>query len=129
MSFLKGRVLCSEDDADSRELIVLVLKRSGYQVVCTETGTQALDLAKNERFDLFLVDNWMPEITGPDLTRLIREFNQTTPILFYSAAAFESDRQLAFEAGAQGYLTKPCGIEELAAEVDRLIAASTVLNN
>ena len=129
MSFLRGRVLCSEDDADSRELIVLVLKGSGYQVVCTETGTQALDLAKNERFDLFLVDNWMPGITGPDLTRLIRKFNQTTPILFYSAAAFESDRQLAFEAGAQGYLTKPCGIEELAAEVDRLIAASTVLNN
>ncbi len=129
MSFLRGRVLCSEDDADSRELIVLVLKGTGYQVVCTETGTQALDLAKNERFDLFLVDNWMPGITGPDLTRLIREFNQTTPILFYSAAAFESDMQLAFEAGAQGYLTKPCGIEELAAEVDRLIAASTVLNN
>ena len=94
---------------------------------CTETGTPGLDLAKNGSFDLFLVDNWMPGITGPDLTRLIREFNQTTPILFYSAAAFESDMQLAFEAGAQGYLTKPCGIEELAAEVDRLIAASTVL--
>ena len=95
MSFLKGRVLCSEDDADFRELIVLVLKGSGYQVVCTETGTQALDLTKNGSFDLFLVDNWMPGITGPVLTRLIREFNQTTPILFYSAAAFESDMQLA----------------------------------
>jgi CheY-like chemotaxis protein len=95
MSFLKGRVLCSEDDADFRELIVLVLKGSGYQVVCTEAGTQALDFAKNGSFDLFLVDNWMPGITGPVLTRLIREFNQTTPILFYSAAAFESDMQLA----------------------------------
>ena len=95
MSFLKGRVLCREDDGDSRELIILVLKGSGYQVVCTEAGTQALDLAKNGSFDLFLVDNWMPGVTGPDLTRLIREFNQTTPILFYSAAAFESDMQLA----------------------------------
>ena len=84
MSFLKGRVLCSEDDADFRELIVLVLKGSGYQVICTEARTQPLDLAKNERFDLFLVDNWMPGITGPDLTRLITEFNQTTPIIFYS---------------------------------------------
>ena len=124
MTFLKGRILCSEDDPDSRELIVLVLKGSVYEVVCTETGTEALGLAKNERFDLFLVDSWMPGLTGPDLTRLIREFNQTTPILFYSAAAFESDMQLAFEAGAQGYLTKPCGIEELAQEVDRLIKQS-----
>lgn len=124
MSFLKGRVLCSEDDPDSRELIVLVLKGSGYDVVCAETGTEALDRAKSEHFDLFLVDNWMPGITGPNLTRFIREFNQTTPILFYSAAAFESDRQDAFDAGAQGYLTKPCGIEQLAQEVDRLITQS-----
>jgi CheY-like chemotaxis protein len=43
---------------------------------------------------------------------------------FYSAAAFESDMQLAFDAGAQGYPTKPCGIEELATEVHRLIAES-----
>jgi CheY-like chemotaxis protein len=69
-----GRVLCSENDPDSRELIVLVLKATGYEVVCTETGITALDLAKNERFDLFLVDSWMPGITGPDLTRIIREF-------------------------------------------------------
>ena len=47
--------LC-EDDPESRELIVLVLKASGYEVVCTATGTEALDLAKNERFDLFVSD-------------------------------------------------------------------------
>jgi len=95
MSFLKGRVLCSEDDADSRELIVLVLKGSFYQVVCTETGTQALDLAKNGSFDLFLVDNWMHGITGPVLTGLIREFNQTTADPLLLSAAFELDMQLA----------------------------------
>ena len=86
-----------------------------------ETGTEALSLAKNEHFDLFLVDNWLPGLSGPELTRDIREFNQTTPILFYSGAAYEYDKQAAFDAGAQGYLIKPIGIERLVEEIERLI--------
>jgi CheY-like chemotaxis protein len=94
-----------------------------------ESGSEALSLAKNERFDLFLIDNWMPEMTGPELTRFIREFNQTTPILFYSGAAFEDDKEAAVNAGAQGYLIKPIGIERLIEEVERLIGTSkTVVN-
>jgi CheY-like chemotaxis protein len=79
----KGRILCAEDDHDARELIIFTLRLNGYQVTCAETGTEALSLAKNEHFDLFLVDNWLPGLNGPELTRHIREFNQTTPILFY----------------------------------------------
>jgi CheY-like chemotaxis protein len=75
-TFVKGHILYTEDDPDSRDLI---LKQNGYQVTCTENGTEALSLAKNQHFDLFLVDNWLPGLTGPDLTRYIREFNQTTP--------------------------------------------------
>ena len=91
-------------------------------VTCAVNGTEALGLAQTQHFDLFLVDNWLPGITGPELTRHIREFNQTTPILFYSAAAYDSDRQNALDAGAQGYLVKPVAIEELVDEVARLIA-------
>ncbi|HKP39126.1 MAG TPA: response regulator [Pyrinomonadaceae bacterium] len=122
MSFLKGRILYTEDDFDCREMVLFMLRESGYEVTCVETGTEALSLAKTERFDLFLVDNWLPGLTGPELTRHIREFNRTTPILFYSGVAYEHDKQGALKAGAQGYLIKPCGIEELATEVDRLIA-------
>lgn len=117
----KGRILCAEDDHDARELIIFTLRLNGYQVTCVETGTEALSLAKNEHFDLFLVDNWLPGLSGPELTRDIREFNQTTPILFYSGAAYEYDKQAAFDAGAQGYLIKPIGIERLVEEIDRLI--------
>jgi len=64
----------------------------------------------------------MPETTGTELTRLIREFDKTTPILFYSAAAYEAGKQAAFDAGAQVYLTKPDGVVHLLDEVDKLIA-------
>ncbi len=126
----KRRILYSEDDPDSRELIKFVFTRSGYEVVCAESGPKALDLAQREQFDLFLIDNWMPDLTGVELTRHIRAFNQTTPILFYSGAARDADRQAALVAGAQGYLTKPVDIDLLLAEVETLImkkrsAAST----
>jgi DNA-binding response OmpR family regulator len=55
----------------------------------------------------------MPGLSGPDLTRQGREFNTSPPILFYSGAAQESDKQEASDAGAQGYLTKPLEISDL----------------
>ena len=117
----KGRILYTEDDPDSRELVRYLFTRAGYEVVCTESGPQALQLAKQEQFDLILVDNWMPNVTGLDLTRYIREFNQTTPILFYSGAAFETDRRDALNAGAQAYLTKPFDFQKLIPEAERLL--------
>jgi len=124
MSFLKGRVLYTEDDPDSRELIRYAFTREGYEVICAENSRDALRLAKQELFDLFLLDNWLPDLTGLALTRHIREFNQTTPILFYSGAAFETDKRDALNAGAQSYLTKPFDFLRLTDEAERLISAS-----
>lgn len=121
-SLRKGRILCADDNSDTRELVFLMLQSSGHDVTCVGSGAEALDLLKREKFDLIVFDNWMPEITGTELTRRIREFDKTTPILFYSAAAYEADKQAALDAGAQRYLTKPDGIEHLLDEVDKLIA-------
>ena len=66
----------------------------------------------------------MPGLSGTELTRKLREFDAETPILFYSAAAFESDKEAARLSGAQGYLVKPTTSEQLIAEVVRLIAES-----
>jgi DNA-binding response OmpR family regulator len=120
----KGRILFTEDDPESSELIKFLLQHNGYQVTCCDEAGEALQLAKSEDFDLFLLDNWLPDVTGTELTQQIRQFNQATPILFYSAAAFESDKEEAIKAGAQVYLTKPEGVEDLLGEVDRLINAS-----
>ena len=71
-------------------------------------------------YDLYLLDSWLPDGSGLDLCRKIREFDERTPILFYSAAA-EIDRELALSNGAQGYLTKPTLNTELCDLVSRLI--------
>ena len=120
----KGRILYTEDDPDSRELIRHVFTRGGYEVICAESSREALHLARREHFDLFLLDNWLPDLTGLELTRYIREFDQTTPILFYSGAAFEADKRDALNAGAQSYLTKPYDFQQLISEAQRLISAS-----
>lgn len=122
----KGRILCTEDDPDSRALLVFILENKGYLVTCPENSVDAVALAKHEKFDLLLVDNWMPGLSGQELTRQVREFNKKTPILFYSGAAYESDKQEARVAGAQGYLTKPFGISGLVDEVARLIAEAEI---
>ena len=120
----KGRVLCTEDNADTRVLIELTLTRYGFEIVSSLSSTEAICLAKTQTFDLYLVDNWMPGLSGTDLTKKLREFDAKTPILFYSAAAYESDKEAARLSGAQGYLVKPTTGEELVAEVVRLIAES-----
>lgn len=55
----------------------------------------------------------MPGLSGQELTTKIRKFNQSTPILFYSGAAYDEDKREACNAGAQGYLTKPEGVSVL----------------
>lgn len=118
----KARVLCTEDDEDTRELIRFTLRSEGYEVVTTENPAQALSLAQSEDFQLYIVDSWLPGVSGDELTRKIREFDSQTPILYYSGAALDADKESAFAAGAQAYLVKPAALTELVEEVSRLIA-------
>jgi DNA-binding response OmpR family regulator len=124
MSSPKGRILCTEDDADTRDLVRFVLTDAGYEIVCTSDAEKAVHLAQNQHFDLYLLDNWMPVMSGRGLTHQLRTFDSTTPILFYSGAGFESDKEDALAAGAQGYLVKPVLNDDLIAEVEKLIAES-----
>lgn len=126
MNSYKGRILCTEDDADTRDLITVVLTQHGFEVVCTQDTEEAIDLAKTQAFDLYLVDNWMPGLSGPNLTRRLRKFDIKTPVLFYSGAAYEADKEAARLSGAQGYLVKPTDGDHLIAEVVRLIAESKI---
>lgn len=101
MASPKARILCTEDDPDTRDLIKLVLGAEGYEVITSEKAQDALLLAQTKSFDLFLLDNWLPGFSGDELTKKIREFDFTTPILFYSGAAEDSDKESARAAGAQ----------------------------
>jgi len=115
------RVLYIEDHEDTRELVTLLLKQRNYEVVSTSTIETGIALAGSQQFDLYLLDSWLPDGSGLDLCRQIREFDTATPILFYSAAAYEIDRAAALQSGAQAYLIKPSAPSELCTMVTSLI--------
>lgn len=119
-----ARILYAEDDEDTRELVTLLLKTQNWQVIATDSHVEVLRLAKAEHFDLYLIDNWLPGISGVRLCQQLREFDRHTPVLFYSGAAYETDKELALLSGAQGYLVKPAEANELIAEVLRIISNS-----
>jgi len=119
-----GHILYVDDDAEMRDLVTFVLALSNYKVVAAESYDDALLLARADRFNLYLIDNWIPGGSGIELCQKLREFDPQTPILFYSGAVFEHDKQKAFAAGAQGYLVKPTANDVLIREVSRIILAA-----
>ena len=123
----KGRILCTEDHTDTRELLIVLLRSAGYDVICTDHAKQALALAKSQSFDLYMVDYWLPDFSGLSLTEWIREFDETTPILFYSGAGYDSDLKSALKAGADSYLVKPADADAILREIDQLIERSRLV--
>jgi DNA-binding response OmpR family regulator len=118
------RVLYIEDHEDTRELVTLLLNQRSYEVVTGATIESGIALALAQEFDLYLLDSWLPDGSGLDLCQRIREFDKTTPILFYSAAAYASDHEKAMRSGAQAYLIKPSQPSELCRMVTELIEES-----
>jgi CheY-like chemotaxis protein len=104
---MEPHILVADDDPDSRELVQFLLRSAGFRVSVTGNSAEALYQASRERFDALLLDNWMPDMTGLELCRRIRVFDQLTPILFCSGAVTEADIHAASLAGAQGYIAKP----------------------
>lgn len=118
----KKHILYIEDHEDTRELVSFVLKQRNYEVTTSATIENGVRLAGANKFDLYLLDSWLPDGSGLELCRKIREFDGNTPILFYSAATYEIDRELALLSGAQGYLTKPTKNTELCDLISSLIS-------
>ena len=124
MQVRKPRVLYIEDHEDTRELVTLLLSQKNYDVITGATIESGIALAAREEFDLYLLDSWLPDGSGLDLCEQIRQFDKTTPILFYSAAAYASDHEMALKCGAQGYLIKPSQPSDLCKLVGELIENS-----
>ncbi len=122
MQLSKGHILYIEDHEDTRDLVILVLKQNNFEVTVGATIKSGLQLLRQCKFDLYLLDSWLPDGSGLELCRQIREHDPLTPILFYSAAAYQADRESALSSGAQGYLVKPSRTSELCQLVELLIA-------
>ncbi len=107
------RILYAEDDSDTREMICIALELEGFEVVCPESPEEFMKLAQAEKWDVFMLDSWMPEMNGCDLCKELRKFDSVTPIVFYSAAAYETEKKKALNCGAQAYITKPASLDVL----------------
>ena len=103
----RARVLYVDDDDDSREMLSTLLGISRIDVTAVATAESALSLIDAERFDAYLLDSWLPDTDGFELCRLMREASPTTPVLFFSGAAYEADIQRGLNAGASAYVCKP----------------------
>lgn len=117
----KRSILYLEDHDDTRELVGLVLRDRDYDVTDVPTIEAAMELVQSTKFHLFLLDSWLADGSGIELCKKIRKVDPDTPIRFYSAAAYERDKDRAMSAGAQAYLTKPASFTEICELVARLI--------
>jgi DNA-binding response OmpR family regulator len=118
------RILYIEDHDDTRELVTLLLAQKSYEVITGSTIASGVALAGTDEFALYLLDSWLPDGSGLELCKQIRQFDKNTPILFYSAAAYATDSELALASGAQAYLVKPSLPTELCDLVTDLIEGS-----
>ena len=109
-------VLVVDDEAPMRKYITTNLKARGYDVLTAEDGTEALKLIDEHTVDLLILDIMMPGPDGLDVLRRVRR-DMEVPVVMLSARGRETDKVEALDAGADDYLTKPFGVEELLARI------------
>jgi two-component system alkaline phosphatase synthesis response regulator PhoP len=114
-------VLIADDDPDILLLLRVRLERSGYEVIAAQDGAEALALAFDRSPDLAILDISMPELTGVEVTRTLRERNFTQPVILLTALTQNADVAAGAAAGADAYLTKPFSPQELESRVRALI--------
>ena len=126
-SLQDSRILLVEDDKSIRLTVSETLSSEGFRVSSFKDGLSALDFFNNDikkDLDLIILDLMLPGLNGLELCRKIRNDEDYTPILILSAKDNESDRVLGLEVGADDYLTKPFGLNELIARSRALIRRS-----
>ena len=112
---LPKKILIVDDNQDSRELVVKVLKTRGYRTIEAVDGEEALEKAVTERPALILMDRSIPKIDGYEVTRRLKsqEEFKDIPIVALTAHAMRGDREKALAAGCEGYISKPINVRQL----------------
>ncbi len=121
------QILIVEDERPIREMIAFSLKRAGYLVHEAEDCRAARLLLADHRPDLLLVDWMLPDLSGLELTRLLKRDRETRelPIILLTARAAEADKIAGLEGGADDYITKPFSPRELLARIQAVLRRSS----
>lgn len=126
-------VLLVEDHLINQKVMTLILQRLGHRVTVVENGRIALDCLQTRSFDLILLDVMMPVMDGPQMLQVLREMEQREGghqcVIIVTAHATTGDKELFLEMGADGYLAKPIQINELGAEIVRVMNACVASQN
>ena len=113
-------ILLAEDEVETAEFVARGLDELGHNVVCANSGVDALHLVTTEPFDLILLDRMLPAMDGVAVLRRLRAAKIELPVLILTALGRIEDRVEGLEAGADDYLVKPFAFSELAARVNAL---------
>lgn len=110
-----------DDNAEMRALLAAYFRRLGFEVTEKENGATGLQTAATEHFDCFILDVSMPEMTGVEMLKKLRERGVQTPAIFLTAHDLLEDKVAGFEAGADDYLSKPFDPRELEYRIAALL--------
>ena len=117
------KILIVEDNKDSRELVIKVLKNKGYLLVEAVDGEDALLKATEQLPDLILMDISIPKIDGFEVTRRLKEREncKDIPIIALTAHAMKGDKEKALQAGCDGYISKPINVRQLPDQIQAFL--------
>lgn len=115
------KLLVVEDDANLGSLLAEYLRARGYETELRTDGQQGWQAYKDGAFDLLILDVMMPVKDGFTLAREIRRSDQDTPIIFLTAKSMKQDTIQGFQSGADDYVTKPFGIEEMLLRINAVL--------
>lgn len=113
-------ILIADDEKEIRDILNLLLKGEGYQVIQAENGRQAVELS-DDMVDLYILDVNMPEMTGFMAGAEIRSRFEDAPMVFLTAYSGESDKVMGFSVGADDYIVKPFSNMELLMRVKAIL--------
>jgi two-component system, OmpR family, phosphate regulon response regulator PhoB len=121
-----AKILVIEDEADIRQVLDYNLRTAGHDVIAVERGREGLELAREQRPDLVLLDLMLPDVSGTEVCRAIKDdpSTRTTPVVMLTARAEEIDRVVGFEIGADDYVTKPFSVRELLLRIRAVLRRS-----
>lgn len=123
---MKANLLYVEDDQSLSFVTRDNLELQGYKITHCADGNEAMEMIKNEKFDLYILDIMLPGVDGFTIAQEIRKFDMDAPILFLTAKSMKEDKIHGLRLGADDYITKPFSIEELILKIEIFLRRSKV---